>query len=275
MKLTAFSALVLSMLSLTSLGAFTGCAADATPGEDEDPPTEALQDELSSIARPLVDSYVWMNGESAFTDFETLTLKANGTYSAKVESGLVNPAVRCIRFPCTLPETGKWNAFRSAGKLRVLVRPSGNKPWRYYAAVRTPTTLDLTRFGETTTLTSKASLPTCAATLCMVGTQCVEGPTGAQCVPFTPPKCEVMDCGPGSVCIDGPNGGECKSSTTPVAACRKTGCSGQICADQDMVSTCEFRPEYACYQAATCERQANGNCGFTQTPSLAACLASK
>jgi hypothetical protein len=268
MKLTAFSALVLSMLSLTSLGAFTGCAADATPGEDEDPPTEALQDELSSIARPLVDSYV-------FTDFETLTLKANGTYSAKVESGLVNPAVRCIRFPCTLPETGKWNAFRSAGKLRVLVRPSGNKPWRYYAAVRTPTTLDLTRFGETTTLTSKASLPTCAATLCMVGTQCVEGPTGAQCVPFTPPKCEVMDCGPGSVCIDGPNGGECKSSTTPVAACRKTGCSGQICADQDMVSTCEFRPEYACYQAATCERQANGNCGFTQTPSLAACLASK
>src|SRR4030095_153176 len=41
--------------------------------------------------------------------------------------------------------------------------------------------------------------------------------------------------------------------------CIKTGCSSQICADHNVVSTCEFRPEYACYQKATCERQEDGN----------------
>jgi hypothetical protein len=55
--------------------------------------------------------------------------------------------------------------------------------------------------------------------------------------------------------------------------CRKTGCSGQICSDVDMVTTCEYRQEYACYQAARCERQANGECGFTPTSELSTCLA--
>jgi len=55
--------------------------------------------------------------------------------------------------------------------------------------------------------------------------------------------------------------------------CFKTGCSSQVCADHDVITTCEFRPEYACYQKAACARQANGECGFTQTPELAACLA--
>lgn len=65
-----------------------------------------------------------------------------------------------------------------------------------------------------------------------------------------------------------------RADDTPTAAapCRKTGCSGQICADQDMASDCMFRPEYACYRAATCERQADGECGWTQTPALTQCL---
>jgi hypothetical protein len=54
--------------------------------------------------------------------------------------------------------------------------------------------------------------------------------------------------------------------------CKKTGCSSQICSDQDVVTTCEWRSEYECYQKAICERQRNGECGFTQTPELAACL---
>lgn len=54
--------------------------------------------------------------------------------------------------------------------------------------------------------------------------------------------------------------------------CIKTGCSGQICSDQDVVSTCEYRPEYACYQSAQCARQADGRCGWTQTTALTACL---
>jgi hypothetical protein len=58
-------------------------------------------------------------------------------------------------------------------------------------------------------------------------------------------------------------------------ACEPTGCSGQLCAPagSDIVTTCEWRPEYACYREATCELQADGSCGFSATAELAACLA--
>ena len=57
--------------------------------------------------------------------------------------------------------------------------------------------------------------------------------------------------------------------------CVKTGCSGTVCAAEghEVVTTCEFKPEYACYQTATCEKQADGQCGWTQTPALTGCLA--
>lgn len=58
--------------------------------------------------------------------------------------------------------------------------------------------------------------------------------------------------------------------------CMVGGCSGQLCVDAktggDMVTTCEYREEYACYQGATCERQATGQCGWTQTKELSQCL---
>jgi hypothetical protein len=57
-----------------------------------------------------------------------------------------------------------------------------------------------------------------------------------------------------------------------ISACRPTGCSGQICADEDVITTCEYRPEYACYQSAMCARQPDGECGWTPTTELAACL---
>lgn len=58
------------------------------------------------------------------------------------------------------------------------------------------------------------------------------------------------------------------------SACRPTGCSGQVCSDEDMVTTCEARPEYACYKEpfAVCERQSTGECGWTETRSLTTCL---
>jgi hypothetical protein len=76
--------------------------------------------------------------------------------------------------------------------------------------------------------------------------------------------------------MKGINGGSvpvCIANAPELPPCVKTGCSGQICADQQRISTCEFRPEYACYQSATCERQATGSCGWTKTPALTACLA--
>ena len=55
--------------------------------------------------------------------------------------------------------------------------------------------------------------------------------------------------------------------------CRRSGCSGQICSDKMMVSTCEWRPIYACYHDATCEKQSNGSCGWTFTEAAMDCLA--
>jgi hypothetical protein len=61
-------------------------------------------------------------------------------------------------------------------------------------------------------------------------------------------------------------------STVSMKPCMKTGCSGEICADEEKMSTCVYRSEYACYKKARCERQQNGNCGFTQTAELQSCL---
>ncbi len=55
--------------------------------------------------------------------------------------------------------------------------------------------------------------------------------------------------------------------------CFVGGCSGQICSENEgAISTCEFRPEYACYRDATCEPQADGECGWTETEELTSCL---
>ena len=58
------------------------------------------------------------------------------------------------------------------------------------------------------------------------------------------------------------------------AACVVGGCSGTVCTDNpdDAITTCEWREEYACYREATCERQSDGNCGWTDTRELQACL---
>ena len=73
-------------------------------------------------------------------------------------------------------------------------------------------------------------------------------------------------------------GGKSSSPTpTPVAAgaCEKGGCSGTSCSEpgQQVMTTCEYKPEYACYQTASCERQSDSKCGWTQSPELVACLA--
>jgi eight-cysteine-cluster-containing protein len=54
--------------------------------------------------------------------------------------------------------------------------------------------------------------------------------------------------------------------------CTVSGCSGQVCADQPVGTTCEFRPEYACYRNARCARQADGQCGWIPTDELRRCL---
>jgi hypothetical protein len=58
--------------------------------------------------------------------------------------------------------------------------------------------------------------------------------------------------------------------------CITTGCSGTLCVKPgfDMVTTCEMKPEYQCYQGAECKVQPSGECGWTMDERMQKCLAS-
>lgn len=66
-----------------------------------------------------------------------------------------------------------------------------------------------------------------------------------------------------------------QAQTTGDPACVRAGCSGQLCVPAggaDIITTCEFRPEYACYQQASCELNSAGSCAFVITSQVQACL---
>ncbi|OGG87026.1 hypothetical protein A3H15_01455 [Candidatus Kaiserbacteria bacterium RIFCSPLOWO2_12_FULL_50_28] len=70
---------------------------------------------------------------------------------------------------------------------------------------------------------------------------------------------------------------EANNTTATDNSCAPAGCSGQLCVDEgevpDIITTCEFRPEYTCYQQyGRCERQVSGQCGWTETPEIEQCL---
>lgn len=72
-------------------------------------------------------------------------------------------------------------------------------------------------------------------------------------------------------------------TATPVATpttatqCVLAGCNSELCVDQatarNVVTPCGMKAIFGCYRTATCAVQANGQCGFTETPELTACLA--
>lgn len=64
------------------------------------------------------------------------------------------------------------------------------------------------------------------------------------------------------------DGGAAEPST-----CYVGGCSGELCTeDADAASICIWREEFACYKSAECARQADGECGWTQTSELEKCI---
>ncbi len=67
---------------------------------------------------------------------------------------------------------------------------------------------------------------------------------------------------------------ETKKADVPVVSggCVVSGCSSQVCGEEIVTTDCMYREEYACYQKAKCERGQNGQCGWTLTPDINACL---
>jgi len=78
------------------------------------------------------------------------------------------------------------------------------------------------------------------------------------------------DCAEGWVC-DATTATCQKESVLP--ACIRTGCSGEICAPESMASICLWLDWYACLSLTVCERQEDGNCAFTMTEAVQACMA--
>ena len=59
------------------------------------------------------------------------------------------------------------------------------------------------------------------------------------------------------------------------ADCQIGGCSGEICGEaggEPIASNCIYKPSFACYGSARCEKQADGLCDWTMTAELSACL---
>lgn len=66
---------------------------------------------------------------------------------------------------------------------------------------------------------------------------------------------------------------ERSTPNAPIGKCYVGGCSSEVCSDQpDMASNCIYKPEFACYKNAKCERQSSGQCGWTPSTSLTQCL---
>lgn len=79
-------------------------------------------------------------------------------------------------------------------------------------------------------------------------------------------------CSAGAAGVSIRHAGECEQAA---AACVRGGCGGELCVEEgnEIASICIARPEHACYRDATCERQPDGQCGWTRTRELEACLA--
>ena len=89
-----------------------------------------------------------------------------------------------------------------------------------------------------------------------------------------PRQCRTED---GRVFVEDVPQGDLNDGTV-LNHCRAAGCSGQLCVSaieaDNIITTCEYRAEYACYKTAKCERQSDGNCGWTQSGALKQCLTS-
>lgn len=85
----------------------------------------------------------------------------------------------------------------------------------------------------------------------------------------------------------GRSGPNCEFAPCPTAAsfptavppangdCVKAGCNGELCVEPsrlEITTPCVYRDEYACLSYSRCERQQDGQCGWTQTPEYSQCL---
>jgi len=107
---------------------------------------------------------------------------------------------------------------------------------------------------------------------------CIPGPTRCNCPGVFEPVCGtdgrsyINRCEAACAAVAVRQVGLCEEPSG--TGCVRAGCSDHLCVAEGapVMSTCEWRDVYACYQQAACERQENGQCGFTPTHELVECL---
>jgi hypothetical protein len=276
----ARSIFVTSLLSLCIVAplAAAGCAA---PSSDEDAEgAEVSQDELTGTAKQLAGTY-WTH-TPASGGFAKLKLEPNGRFTADVDPA---GAIVCVQSPCVQPESGRWNATKTAGGYRLRITPTGEGS-RYYQASKTATDLVLARAGQSQTLHAlgaNACLDTsdcdaneeCGPKFCLMYCEVNDpyccGPS--TCRPTTPPVKHCggianLPCGPGEECVDDPNdgcdptkggadcGGVCQKKTPPPPP---PSCWGAWLDENGLCRT----PADGVYPDACCAGQSNP-CGDAQ-----------
>lgn len=108
--------------------------------------------------------------------------------------------------------------------------------------------------------------------------RCVVADTDSECSePWVPVDAEI-ECAPGSVLIT--NQHETCKRCTPErqnfecrtdSDCFRTGCSGQVCSSEPVITTCEWFPYYACYEDQYCVCE-NHRCTWDDDPILEQCI---
>ena len=108
-----------------------------------------------------------------------------------------------------------------------------------------------------------------------------------ECVESDPPPDKECysdeDCPEGEECSWDSNGfapdgdmapGTCVDKEPAPAECMATGCSGTVCSSEPEITTCEWKPQYACYEYADCGFFGpEGTCGWHETEKFVDCMA--
>jgi hypothetical protein len=237
--------------------AVTGCAASSDSDLANDTELTGEQSsEISAWGRKLIGAWEIQTGYSF--EFDDLVLKSDGTY-------FWHRNIICKTAPCPTDSAGTYTTTAPSwgtvqGKLRL--KAKGVPAVDYVVVQGYDGSIKIARGAEYGKFSSRLNY-------CQVATQCAGQPNDI-----------MIKCAAGyhsePVCTDtNACSKTCVADVPVLAACKPTGCSGQICSDKSIITTCEFRSEYACYQTAICERGTDGACGWRKTPALTECLANK
>ena len=173
----------------------------------------------------------WTGGTLKAGDFQTINLKANGTYEASVAVCPTAPAggVSCSAAPRS--ETGRYSLLQAKGGTQTLrLAPNGGSVRRYgikfaptTAVVGAPRAIELTRNGSSQVLNQKPA----------AYNPCAGKPTGASCTICDPSDPSCIEIAVVKACT---SAGACEPKSTAAynpCAGKKSGDSCKICDPSD------------------------------------------